>query len=196
MMCVSNICDLPSEIIAIIVDDLGKYEYYIGLNITCKSLSNLVSKFSLAREMMNMFFEKFVPTERYDCINPECVRETEGAVLHIWEANSLAYEHTSRQAALNVTTISVNGEKQWIRSHYCCECFKKHILVGDNKNASQYYDYDKRRPGGQHVEVIFHYEPMPSTWYNSVTKRDEELTEFQKSMLCRPVDYNDTSHRR
>lgn len=55
MMCVYNICDLPSEIIAIIVADLGKYEYYIGLNITCKSLSNLVSKFSLTKEMLNEF---------------------------------------------------------------------------------------------------------------------------------------------
>ena len=55
MMCITNICDLPSEIIALIVADLGKYEYYIGLNITCKSLSNLVSKFSLAKEMLNEF---------------------------------------------------------------------------------------------------------------------------------------------
>ena len=45
-----NICDLPSEIIAIILGELGNYEYYIGLNLTCKSLSNLVSKFSLAKE--------------------------------------------------------------------------------------------------------------------------------------------------
>ena len=154
--------------------------------------------FSVAKQRLQEFFEKFVPTERYDCINPDCVRETEGAVLNIWEANSLAYEHTSRQAALNTTTIWVNREKHWIRSHYCCECFKKHVLVGDNKNASQYYDYDYRRPGVQQVEVIFHYEPMPSTWYNRVTKRDEELTEFQKAMLCSPIDYDDTSyiHRR
>ena len=152
--------------------------------------------FSVARERLQEFFDKFVPTERIDCINPACVVDTEGAVLYIWEANSLAYEHTNRQAALNTTTIRVNGEKHWNRSHYCCECFKKHVLVGDNKNASQYYNYDHSRPGGQQVEVIFHYEPMPSTWYNSVTKRDEELTEFQKAMLCKPVDYNDGSHRR
>lgn len=165
--------------------------------IKTKSTSTMSSdhvSFSVAKQLLQEFFEKFVPTERYDCINPDCVRETEGAVLYIWEANSLGYEHTSRQAALNTTTIWVNGEKHWIRSHYCCECFKKHVLVGENKNASQYYDYDHSRPGGQQVEVIFHYEPMPSTWYNSVTKRDEELSEFQKSMLCRPVDYNDTSY--
>jgi hypothetical protein len=158
MMCeATTICDLPSEIIAIIVADLGKYEYYIGLNTTCKSLSNLVSKFSLTREMLNEFFEKFVPTKREDCINPKCVKETEYAMLHIWEARSLAYEHTCRQAALNVTTMVVNGVKQWIRSPYCCECFKKHVLVGENNNVVQHYGH--YCDGVQEVRVIFYNSP-------------------------------------
>lgn len=148
--------------------------------------------FSVARERLEEFFKKFVPTERYECINPACVMDTEGAVLYIWEANSLAYEHTKRQKALNTTTMWVWGEKFWFRSPYCCECFKKHVLVGDNKNVSQHYEY--YRPGVQEVEVYFHYKPIPSSWWNSVTKRDEYLTEFQKSMLCRPVDYTDTSY--
>ena len=164
MMYVSNICDLPNEIIAIIVGELGNYEYYIGLNITCKSLSNLVSKFSLAKEMLNEFFEKFVPTKREDCINPKCVEETEYAMLHIWEADSLAYEHTQRQAALNITTMVVNGKKHWIRSPYCCECFKTHVLVGRNNNVSQHYWYNC--DGVQEVRVIFYNPPYRSTWYN------------------------------
>jgi len=179
--CATNICDLPSEIISIIVGELGKYEYYIGLNITCKSLSNLVSKFSLAKEMLNEFFEILVPTKRTYCINPECVKDTEAAVLYIWEAHSLAYEHTERQPALNVTTIVVNGVKQWIRSHYCCECFKKHVLVGENKNASQHYG--NYCDGVQEVEVYFHNEPWPSTWFNCVTGEDHVLTEYQEYML-------------
>jgi hypothetical protein len=160
MMCATNICDLPSEIIAIIVGDLGKYEYYIGLNITCKLLSNLVSKFSLAKEMLNEFFEKFVPTKREYCINPKCVKETEYAMLQYWEAHSLAYEHTDRQAALNVTTMVVNGVKHWIRSHYCCECFKNHVLVGKNNNVSQHYGY--YCDGVQEVRVIFYNSPYLS----------------------------------
>ena len=180
--CATNICDLPSEIISIIVGELGKYEYYIGLNITCKSLSNLVSKFSLAKEMLNEFFEILVPTKRLYCINPNCVQETEGAVLHIWEAHSLAYEHTERQPALNVTTMRMNGEKHWIRSHYCCECFKKHVLVGENKNASQHYG--NYCDGVQEVEVYFHNEPWSSTWFNCVTKEDHVLTDLQEYMLA------------
>lgn len=137
--------------------------------------------FSVARERLLEFFEKFVPTKREYCINPDCVKDTEAAVLYIWEANSLAYEHTERQPALNITTMWVTGKKQWFRSHYCCECFKKYVLVGDNKHASQHYEY--YCPGVQTVEVYFHYEPWPSTWYNSITKRDERLSEQQLLML-------------
>ena len=138
--------------------------------------------FSVARERLKEFFEKFVPTKRDYCINPECVKETESAVLYIWEAHSQAYEHTDRQAALNITTAWVNGKPHWIRSHYCCECFKKHVLVGENKNASQHYG--NYCDGVQEVEVYFHNEPWPSTWFNCVTKEDHVLTEHQEYMLA------------
>jgi hypothetical protein len=137
--------------------------------------------FSVAQARLLEFFEKFVPTKRTYCINPNCIEETEGAVLYIWEDRSLAYEHNERQTALNITTMRVNGKPHWVQSHYCCECFKKHVLVGNNKNASQHYGgYCE---GVQEVEVYFHNEPWPSTWYNSITKRDEKLSERQLCML-------------
>jgi len=110
--------------------------------------------FSVAQEMLQEFFEKFVPTKRSYCINPDCVKDTEDAMLYIWEAHSLAYEHTDRQAALNISTMCVNGKPHWVQSPYCCECFKKHVLVGDNKNASQHYG--SYCDGVQQVEVYFH----------------------------------------
>jgi hypothetical protein len=147
----------------------------------CDLSSDHVS-FSVARERLKEFFEKFVPTKREYCINPECVKETESAVLYIWEAHSQAYEHTDRQAALNITTAWVNGKPHWIRSHYCCECFKKHVLVGKNKNASQHYG--NYCDGVQQVEVYFHNEPWPSTWFNCITEENHVLTEFQEYMLA------------
>ena len=138
--------------------------------------------FSVAQARLQEFFEKFVPSKRIYCINPGCVKETEAAVLYIWEDQSLDYEHTDRQAALNVTTIRVNGKPHWAQSHYCCECFKKHVLVGHNKNASQHYG--NYCDGVQEVDVYFHKEPQPSTWYNRVTGEDQVLTEFQEYMLA------------
>lgn len=148
--------------------------------MTSTNSSDHVS-FSVAQARMQEFFEKFVPTKRTYCINPNCIEETEGAVLYIWEDRSLDYEHNERQTALNITIMRVNGKPHWVQSHYCCECFKKHVLVGDNKHASQHYEY--YCPGVQTVEVYFHYEPWPSTWYNSITKRDERLSEQQLLML-------------
>jgi len=146
----------------------------------CDLSSDHVS-FSVAQERLQEFFEKFVPTKREYCINPECVQETEGAMLYIWEAHSQSYEHIERQTALNITTMWVNGKPHWIRSHYCCECFKKYVLVGDNKNASQ--NYGNYCDGVQEVDVYFHNEPWPSTWYNCVTKEVHVLTELQQYML-------------
>lgn len=149
--------------------------------MTSSNSSDHVS-FSVAQERLLEFFEKFVPTKRTYCINPECVKETEAAVLYIWEANSLAYEHTERQPALNITTMWVTGNKQWFRSHYCCECFKKYVLVGNNKNASHRYwtSYDRRQ---QNVHVIFNSAPYPSStsYYGSCTV--QPLTELQIKML-------------
>jgi hypothetical protein len=138
--------------------------------------------FSVAQARLLEFFEKFVPTKREYCINPNCIEETEGAVLYIWEDRSLAYEHNERQTALNITTIRVNGKPHWIRSHYCCECFKKHVLVGNNKNASQHYG--GYCDGVQEVDVCFNNEPWPSTWHNRITGEDHVLTELQEYMLA------------
>jgi len=140
--------------------------------------------FSVAQARLQDFFEKFVPSKREYCINPDCVKDTEAAVLYIWEDHSLAYDHTDRQAALNVTTIRVNGKPHWVRSHYCCECFKKHVLVGHNKNASQHYGGYRGDHDVQEVYVCFNKKPQPSTWYNRVTGEDRVLTEFQQYMLA------------
>jgi hypothetical protein len=54
-------------------------------------------------------------------------------------------------------------------------------LIGENKNASQHYG--NYCDGVQEVEVYFHNEPWPSTWYNCVTGEDHVLTEEQEYML-------------
>jgi len=138
--------------------------------------------FSVAKQQLQEFFEKFVPSKRTYCINPECVKDTESAVLYIWEDQSMSYEHNDRQAALNITTMRVNGKPHWIMSHYCCECFKKHVLVGKNKNASQHYG--NYCDGVQQVDVSFNNERRSSTWYNCDTGETQVLTEFQEYMTA------------
>ena len=49
------------------------------------------------------------------CANTNCTKTTEDVFYRHYRNHSYGYEHV-RQLALN--------------SHYCCECFKKFVLVG------------------------------------------------------------------
>jgi len=173
MMNVSNIRDLPSDIILLIIKQLGNYEYIIGLNITCKSLSKLISKFAVAKEMFAVLFSRFNPYELMNynphrkymarCVNERCKEETLNACEYIWEAHDgLGYVHR-KQDAQNTNLMVINKKKFWFRSPYCCECFKRHVLVGNNKKVAQHYG--NYCYGMQQVVVTFN-TTQPSTWYD------------------------------
>lgn len=154
-------------------------------SLICESTTETSANnnFTIAKQKLSEWFETFTPREWRRCMNVNCCEDTENPVLYIWEAHSLAYEHTRgiRQDPLNTTKIIVNGKQYLVRSCYCCECFKKHILVGDNTNVSQHYgDYYY---GVQQVNVSFNEEYCPSTWYNLETQQVEPLTKFQERML-------------
>ena len=154
-------------------------------SLICESITktNAKSSFMFAKQKMSEWFETFTPREWTRCINVNCCEETENAILYIWEAHSDAYEHTRgiRQDPLNTTKIIVNGKPYRVRSSYCCECFKYHVLGGDNKKVSHHYgDYYY---GVQQVNVSFNEEYCPSTWYNHETQRVEPLNKFQELML-------------
>lgn len=154
-------------------------------SLICDSITDTDAKssFTIAKQKLSEWFETFTPREWTRCMNVNCCEDTENPVLYIWEAHSLAYEHTRgiRQDPLNTTKIIVNGKPYLARSCYCCECFKKHILVGENKNVSHHYgDYYY---GVQQVNVSFNKKYCPSTWYNLETQQVEPLTKFQERML-------------
>ena len=193
MMNVGNICELPLDIMLLIIRQLSNYEYIRGLNITCKSLSKLISKFDVVKEVFSVLFARFNshelhiynPNRKYvtRCVNEYCKKETEKAVVYIWEChNGLVYNHYThtRQEPQNTNKMMVNGKKFWFRSPYCCECFKKHVLVGNNKNVSHHYG--NYCYGIQQVVVTFN-TIQPSTWYNCATGRYEVLSERHLNLL-------------
>jgi hypothetical protein len=195
----SNICDLPSDIILFIIKQLGNYEYLIGLNITCKSLSKLISKFALTKEMFAVLFSRFNPYElqKYNpnrkymarCVNERCKEETHNACEYIWEAHDgLGYVHR-KQDAQNTNLMVINKKKFWFRSPYCCECFKRHVLVGNNKNVAQHYG--NYCYGMQQVVVTFN-TTQPSTWYDCARNWYGPLVERQVRLLN---GYYESSYR-
>lgn len=75
------------------------------------------------------------------CINIDCYEETFEVFKEIHHYYDRRYMHT-KQKALNTSIIIINNKKFTIKSHYCCECFKKYVLIGDRKNVEVIYHND------------------------------------------------------
>ena len=192
------ICDLPSEIIAMIVDLLGNKDYLIHFKETCSLFSKSVSHFYIAGQMVSakygVFTTRWVKNEDvcfWDyqrCINVDCYDETENVVSDVWNYGFRRYIHTHQQP-LGTTTMIVDGKPYSVKSQYCCECFKRHVLVGSNPNASQHYgevyygDIYEDNYTCMRVNVTFNKKPTPSTWKNHLTHQVEPLLEWQVNAL-------------
>ena len=175
MNCASNICDLPSELIALIVDRLGNKDYLVSFKETCDLFNKSVSQFYIAGQMVSTKYGVFIPRYEGKCLNVDCEYETEGVHTYVWNYGFRRYYH-SHQAPLNQTTMVVNGKSYSVKSHYCCECFKKHVLFGSNQNVSHHYGdiYSDML-----VNVSFNKKPAPSTWRHYLSGQVEPLTWWQ-----------------
>ena len=193
-----SICDLPSEIIAKIVDLLGNKDYLVSFKETCGLFNKSVSQFYIAGQMVSTKYGVFTPRwlknedvcfwDYQRCINVDCFDETENVVSDVWNYGFRRYIHTHQQP-LNTAIMIVDGKPYPVKSQYCCECFKRHVLVGSNPNASQHYGevydgdiYEDNYPCMQ-VNVTFNKKPTPSTWTNYRTHQVEPLLEWQVNAL-------------
>lgn len=115
--------------------------------MTSVKTSNQVS-FSVAINRYQEFFEKFVPMQCQECINPNCSVKKQRAIKYIWHADTLIYKHNEDHMAstiaptLNIITILVNGEQFNVMTHYCCECFKQQVKK--ERSARQRANQEKR----------------------------------------------------
>ena len=192
MMCVSNICatnicDLPSELIAMIVDRLGNKDYLVDFKETCILFSKSVSQFYIAGQMVSVKYGVF--TERYvdkrfdnqhvmgDCLNANCYYDTEAVCEYVWNYGFRRYNH-SIQKSMQSTTMFVNGKEFLVKHHYCAECFVKFVMDGTNPNVSRHYG-DYCGNGNMQVNVSFNKKPTPSTWTHYLTGQVEPLTRWQ-----------------
>ena len=132
-----NIKELPNDVGEIITGYLFKdYIFLAKLKTTCKALHKFISVFAIAKLMLSEKQGLF--SFRELCINPECYEDTYDVFTFIHNYYYTRYLHY-RQYALNSTSIIVNAKFYNINSHYCCECFKKFVLVGSNSNAIENY---------------------------------------------------------
>jgi hypothetical protein len=186
-ICELNICDLPSELIAMIVDRIGDKDYLVSFKETCVLFSKSVSQFYIAGQMVATLYGVF--TERYvdkrfefqyimgDCANANCYYDTEAVCEYVWNYGYRRYNHRI-QKPMQSTTMFVNGKEYPVKHHYCAECFVKYVLVGSNPNVSRHYG-DYTSDGDKQVNVTFNAEPTPSTWRHYQTGTKEPLTKWQ-----------------
>ena len=199
MCSVPCLSTMPYDIITLIVQlidkDLCATPY--DIKTMCVSFSKAVSNVTIAKLMMRMNFGR-INTRSHVCINRDCVRDTKNVMEYIWKDHDGYYMHTIKLDSLAFETdvMVVNGKEYPVRSHYCCECFKKFVLIGDNKNASQHYEWVRElKLVIKQVNVTFNDKPTPSTWYKKFERRCmEPLSDEQVNMLCKPVDYSDRDH--
>jgi hypothetical protein len=195
-MCAINICDLPSELIALIVDRLGNKDYLVSFKETCGLFNKSVSQFYIAGQMVSTKYGVF--NERYvdkrfdnqhvmgDCVNANCYYDTEAVCEYVWNYGYRRYNHCI-QKPMQTTTMFVNGKEFPVKHHYCAECFVKFVMDGSNPNVSRHYG-NYCSDGNMQVNVSFNKEPTPSTWIHYRTRQVEPLLDWQLNALAGKVE--------
>ena len=195
-ICTINICDLPSELIAMIVDRLGNKDYLVDFKETCDLFNKSVSQFYIAGQMVSTKYGVF--NERYidkrfenqyvmgDCLNANCYYDTEAVCEYVWNYGFRRYNH-SIQKSMQSTTMFVNGKEFPVKHHYCAECFVKFVMYGSNPNVSRHYG-NYCSDGNMQVNVSFNKKPTPSTWTHFRSGQVEPLTRWQVVALDGEVE--------
>jgi len=135
---VLTFCDLDNDVIQIIIGHVKYYSYLALLKRTCITNYNSVSKLSIARLMLSYRLRQFSP--RTFCINNNCCHDTKAVFDKHYRNGYDSYVHI-KQFALKQTTALINEKKYKFNTHYCSECLKKFVLVGDLRNVKHNYDY-------------------------------------------------------
>ena len=142
-----NIYELPNDVGEIIYGDLFKdYQFLAKLKTTCKSMYKAISVFAIAKLMLSTKLGQF--SFRELCINVDCYEDSYDVFTFVHNYYYSRYLH-SRQYALNSTRIIVNAKYYNFKSHYCCECLKKFVLVGSNSNVIENFQ------NSEEVNIIF-----------------------------------------
>jgi hypothetical protein len=74
------------------------------------------------------------------CININCCHDTKAVFDKHYRNGYDSYVHI-KQFALKQTIALINEQKYKFNTHYCSECLKKFVLVGDLRSVKHNYDY-------------------------------------------------------
>ncbi len=134
--------DLGDDVVEIIISYIKHYNPLASLKMTCLRNYNHISRYSIAKLMLSSRLGLF--SFRTLCINDNCYDDTYDVFKFVHNCYYGRYIHR-RQNALNTSVIIINEKYYNINSHYCCECFKKFVLVGSNSNVIEIYQNNPKQ---------------------------------------------------
>ena len=130
--------DLGDDVVEIIISYIKHYNPLASLKMTCVRTHNHISRYSIAKLMLPGRLGLF--SLRTYCANTNCTKTTDDVFYKHYRNHSYGYEHV-RQLALNKTTVLINYKRHELNTHYCNECFKNFVLVGELKNVKHNYNW-------------------------------------------------------
>jgi hypothetical protein len=134
----NTFCDLSDDVLLIIISYVKHYSYLALLKRTCLANYNSVSQLSIAKLMLSYSLRQFSP--RTFCVNINCCEDSEEVFYKHYRNGYDSYVH-NKQFALKQTIVLINEKEYKFNTHYCSECLKKFVLVGDLRNVKHNYDY-------------------------------------------------------
>jgi len=129
------ICQLPTDIMELIIKNIPNNIDLINMNRSSLALCK-ATRFTIAKRTLAKNLKKF--TKRRFCVNIKCYDDTADIFINVHNYYNRRYVH-SWQKPLNSSKIVVNNKLYGVNSHYCCECFKKNVLVGNNEKVLHNY---------------------------------------------------------
>ena len=130
--------DLYYDVLQIIISHVKHYYYLALFKRTCLTNYNCVSRLSISKLMLSSRLGQF--SQRIYCINTNCCQDSENVFYIHYFNNNDGYVHI-RQLALNKTIVLINDKKHSLNTHYCSECLKKFVLVGELNNVKHNYKW-------------------------------------------------------
>ena len=130
--------DLGDDVVEIIIGYVKHYNSLASLKRTCLRNYNHISRYSIAKLMLPKRLGQF--SLRTYCANTNCTKDSEDVFYRHYRNDSPGYEHV-RQLALNKTIVLINYKRHELNTHYCGECFKYFVLVGELKNVKHNYNW-------------------------------------------------------
>ncbi len=124
---------LPNELFLKIASSIENHIDLLALKLVSKEYCNIIPDKYIVKLKLQYKIDKFYHLNK--CVNIDCCEETRDLFENYYREYDGRYIH-AEQPPMNRDTIFINQNPYKVYSPYCCECFKKYILVGDKKECS------------------------------------------------------------